>query len=102
MEEVLKKSNQELEERLREQSVELAGVNRKLRAKITELEQTEKLMRLQRDLAMALSSVPDLKTGLTECLETAIKMAGMDRGGIYLLKDKNRGPWISLFTRDYH
>ena len=85
---MLKKSNQELEERLREQSVELAGVNRKLRAKITELEQTEKLMRLQRDLAMALSSVPDLKTGLTECLETAIKMAGMDRGGIYLLKDK--------------
>jgi len=42
MEEVLKKSNQELEERLREQSVELAQVNRKLRAKITELEQAEK------------------------------------------------------------
>jgi PAS domain S-box-containing protein len=88
MKEVLKKSNQELEERLREQSVELVRVNRKLRAKITELEQAEKLLRSQRDLAMALSSVPDLKTGLTECLETAIRMAGMNRGGIYLVDDK--------------
>ena len=83
----MKKSHQELEERLREQSVELARVNRKLRAKITELEQTEKLLRSQRDLAMALSSVPDFKSGLTACLETAIRMAGMDRGGIYLLDD---------------
>jgi len=84
----LKKSNQELEERLREQSVELAQVNRKLRAKITELEQAEKLLCSQRDLATALSSVPDLKSGLAECLETAIRMAGMDRGGIYLFDDK--------------
>lgn len=88
MEEVLKKSNQELEERLKEQSVKLARTNRKLQAKITELEQTEKLMRSQRDLAMALSSAPDLKAGLTECLETGIRMAGVDRGGIYLFDDK--------------
>lgn len=88
MEEVLKKSHQELEERLREQSVELAGVNRKLRVKITELEQTEKLLRSQRDLATALTSVSDLKTGLTACLETAMSMAKLDSGGIYLFDDQ--------------
>jgi len=88
MEEVLKKSNQKLEEQLREQSVELIRTNRKLQTKITELEQMEKLLRSQRDLAMALGSVPNLKTGLTECLETAINMAGLNSGGIYLFDDK--------------
>ena len=85
---MLKKSNQELEERIREQSVELARVNQKLQAKITELEQTEKLMHSQRDLVMALSSVPDLPGGLRQCLDTAISMAEVNRGGIYLLDDK--------------
>ncbi len=88
MEEVLKKSNQELEEQVREQSVKLARAKPNLPAKITELEQTEKLLRSQRDLAMALSSVSDLKSGLTACLETAISMAGTDSGGIYLFDDK--------------
>ncbi len=84
----MKKSRQELEARLRKQSVELAGVNRKLQAKITELEQTEKLMRSQRDLVMALSLVPDLPEELRQCLDTAISMAGVNRGGIYLLDEK--------------
>ncbi len=88
MEEMLKKSNQELEERLREQSIELAGVKQELQAKITELEQTEKLLHSQRNLATALSSVPDLTEGLRQCLDTAISMAEVNRGGIYFLDDK--------------
>ncbi len=88
MEEVLKKSNQELEKRLKEQSVELAGANQELRAKITELDQTEKLLLSQQNLATALSSVPDLSEGLRQCLDTAISMAGVNRGGIYLVDNK--------------
>ncbi len=85
---MLKKSNQELEKRLKEQSVELAGANQELRAKITELDQTEKLLLSQQNLATALSSVPDLSEGLRQCLDTAISMAGVNRGGIYLVDNK--------------
>jgi len=44
MEEVFKKYHQGLEERLREQSVELAGVNRKLQAEITERKELYKAL----------------------------------------------------------
>ncbi len=43
----------------------------------------EHLAELQRDLAIRLSSLSDLKEGLQHCLEAAVKASQMDCGGLY-------------------
>jgi len=45
---------------------------------------TEDLTLIQRDLAVALGAAVDIDKALHLCLETAIAIAGMDSGGIYL------------------
>jgi PAS domain S-box-containing protein len=57
---------------------------------ITEMKNAEKTMKLQHDLAIALSGVTELKDALTLVLDAAITIEGMDSGGIYLL-DKDSG-----------
>ncbi len=42
------------------------------------------LLRLQRDLAVALGALTDPATALQLCLEAALKAAGMEAGGVYL------------------
>ncbi|MGE5297475.1 MAG: PAS domain S-box protein [Solirubrobacterales bacterium] len=49
------------------------------------------LAKLQRDMAIRLSSLSDLKEGLQYCLEVAIKTSGMDSGGIYILDEHTGG-----------
>ena len=44
----------------------------------------EDLTLIQRDLAVALGAAVDIDKALHLCLETAIEVAGMDCGGIYL------------------
>ena len=53
--------------------------------KITSLNPVEGLLSTQRDLALSLSAVTRLDEGLRVCLETAMKVSGMDCGGIYLV-----------------
>jgi len=45
------------------------------------------LIRIQRDLAIALNGESCLQTALAMCLETALAISGMDGGGIYLRAD---------------
>jgi PAS domain S-box-containing protein len=45
----------------------------------------KELIRIQRDLAVALNGESDLHAALTLCLATALEVSGMDGGGIYLL-----------------
>ncbi|MBN1430035.1 MAG: PAS domain S-box protein [Anaerolineae bacterium] len=52
---------------------------------ITERKRAEALIRAQRDLALALSASSNLEAGLRLCLDTAIRLSGMDSGGIYLV-----------------
>ncbi|WP_172684120.1 PAS domain-containing sensor histidine kinase [Desulfosarcina cetonica] len=51
---------------------------------VTEKKQMEALMRIQRDLSVALIHADDLKSALTVCLEAALKVQEVDAGGIYL------------------
>ena len=53
-------------------------------------EQPEKLLRLQRDLGMALSSTSDQKEALNLILDATCRIEGIDCGGIYLA-DKKTG-----------
>jgi len=50
---------------------------------ITERKRAEDLVRIQRDLAVVLSSTSDLTEGLNRLLETAFQMEGIDCGGVY-------------------
>lgn len=60
------------------------------RLKIEELMRAEKLLRLQRDLAIALNSISDLNKALGLILEAALKVDGIDGGAVYI-KDESTG-----------
>ncbi len=54
---------------------------------ITERKRVEELIRTQRDLGLALSTVSRLDEGLRLCYEAAIQVSGMDCGGFYLVDE---------------
>jgi PAS domain S-box-containing protein len=57
---------------------------------ITERKEAEIQFRAQYDLARALNATSSIKEGLRLCLNTAMRVSGMESGGIYLL-DSNTG-----------
>jgi len=66
---------------------EEADVCRVAISDITERKRGEELSRSQRDLAQILSITTSLDAALRLCLSTAIRVAGMDAGGIYLVDE---------------
>ena len=56
---------------------------------ISERKQAETLMLTERDLALQLSETTTLEETLEYCLEAAIKVSGMDVGGIYIVNDSD-------------
>jgi PAS domain S-box-containing protein len=61
--------------------------------RIAELQEAEYILRIQRDLTLHLSGIDRLDETLHLCLETAIRVSGMDCGGIYLT-DESSGAWV--------
>jgi len=59
----------------------------------TDRDRLVRLLWLQRDLALELSAMSDLRQALDLCLSVAIRAGGMDCGGIYLA---NEGGGLSL------
>jgi signal transduction histidine kinase len=49
------------------------------------LRRSQELLRAQRDLALALGQARGVSETLRLCLETAVKLSGMDCGGVYLV-----------------
>ena len=54
---------------------------------ITERKRAENLIRVQRDLEMALSAAAGLHEGLRLCVEAALRVSGLDCGGVYLIDE---------------
>jgi len=54
---------------------------------ITERKQTEKLTRIQKELALELSNISDINQAIVLCVDAAIQVSGMDCGGIYLFDE---------------
>ena len=54
---------------------------------ITKRKRAENLMRVQRDLGLALGAAPGFDETLRLCTEAAIRASGMDGGGIYLVDE---------------
>ncbi|RKX23562.1 MAG: hypothetical protein DRP45_10310, partial [Candidatus Zixiibacteriota bacterium] len=77
-------------EQLRQQVIELKNESvDKPGSDITERKQAEALLLAERDLAMILSETTILEETLAHCLEAAIKVSGMDAGGVYIVNDSN-------------
>jgi PAS domain S-box-containing protein len=55
---------------------------------VTDQRCAERLMRIQRDLGIALSAETNLTRALEVCLDAALKASQMDCGGIYLVNEK--------------
>jgi len=65
-------------------------------ADLAQRQEMERILRLERDLAMKLSAPHDLNTAIGEILETALQIDGIDGGGVYLV-DREAGG-IDLLT----
>lgn len=62
-----------------------------MKSRMSEKEtQAERILRAQRDLVIALSTINTLDEGLHVCLDTALEVGEMDAGGIYIA-DKSTG-----------
>jgi signal transduction histidine kinase len=55
---------------------------------VTDQRRVERLMRVQRDLGLALSAETDLTAALEACLSAALSVAELDCGGIYLMNEQ--------------
>jgi len=74
----------ELEQLLAERTGELAKATADLMQKKKDYSHREKVMKLQRDLSIALSTTYDFNKGLHLSLEAGLRVSGMDCGGIHL------------------
>ncbi len=83
----LQRSHDELEMRVEERTRKLSQTNVLLEQEISERVQAEDLLRAQRDLGLALSTTQGLEETLRLCIEAAIRVSGMDCGGVYLVDE---------------
>jgi PAS domain S-box-containing protein len=61
--------------------------NEMLQARISEHRRIEELLRLQRDLAVALISANDIKEAIGRVFDAALKIEGIDGGAVYLVDE---------------
>lgn len=83
----LQQAHDEMEGRVEERTLELSETNVLLKHEIAERKQMEDLLRAQRDLGLVLNTTRGFEETLRLCLETAIRVSGMDCGGIYLVDE---------------
>lgn len=65
---------------------------------ITERKRSEEISNIQKELSASLNVPHDLNETLKLCLDAAIKVAGMDSGGIYLVDNKNGSLEMAFHT----
>ncbi len=66
---------------------------------ITERKEAELLLHTQHELALSLSATINMKEGLRLCLETAMRVSGMEAGGVYLT-DPGTGAMDMIVDQD--
>ena len=73
---------------LYERGAALVALNEKLRRELEAAEEVRRKICLQRDMAVALAGADNLKETLEACLDTGLRISGMDSGAIYLVDEK--------------
>ena len=87
-EEALSSAMEELEDRVEKRTAELSEMNEKLSQEIAERKKVEKSLLLQRELGNTLCKTESLIDALDIILKAAVKLDGVDTGGIFLVDDK--------------
>ncbi|MBN1290729.1 MAG: PAS domain S-box protein [Candidatus Latescibacteria bacterium] len=65
---------------------------------ISERKESENLIRIQRDMGLALSTTRDMETALKTSLEHTLKIDGIDSGGIYFLDQQTGSLHLECYT----
>ncbi|TFG30697.1 response regulator [Candidatus Thorarchaeota archaeon] len=86
--EALTLAYEELERRVEERTVELQTINEQLINEISERRKVEEALNLQCELGNALCKTHDFNEALDLILKTAVRLDGIDCGGIYLADAK--------------
>ena len=84
-EEALSNAYEELENKVKERTEELQKMNEQLVNEISERKKIEDALILQRELSNILCKTENLNDALDIILKTAVRMDGVDCGGIYLV-----------------
>jgi PAS domain S-box-containing protein len=82
---------------MNERNANLEAMSERLKQEVSERKKAQEEMRVQRDLALALNEIDDLDHALSLCLDTAIRVAGMDCGGIYLVDSLTQDLVLSCY-----
>ncbi len=62
---------------------------------VTDLRQAESSLRVQRNLGLSLNSAATLEEALALCVDAALRLSGMDIGGVYLMDEESGGFHLS-------
>ncbi|MFW9926015.1 MAG: response regulator [Candidatus Thorarchaeota archaeon] len=89
-EEALSAAMDELESRVEKRTAELKEINEQLEQEITERKKVEDSLLLQRELGNTLCRTENLIDALDIILKAAVRLEGVDTGGIFLV-DKKTG-----------
>jgi PAS domain S-box-containing protein len=86
--EALSSAMEELEDRVKKRTAELSKINELLTQEIAERKKVEKALLLQRELGNTLCKTDSLIDALDIILKAAVKLDGVDTGGIFLVDDR--------------
>jgi PAS domain S-box-containing protein len=87
-EEALSVAMEELESRVEKRTAELSEMNEKLSQEIAERKKVEESLLLQRELGNTLCRTDNLIDALDIILKAAVRLDGVDTGGIFLVDDE--------------
>ena len=80
----LKKLNDDIEQRIVKRTNDLESSNERLYQEIKVRRQAEFMLRIQKDMGIALSSLTNMNEALYKILDTALQTEGVDSGVIYI------------------
>ncbi len=93
----MRRERESLLKQMHERSAHLEALSERLKQEASERKKAQEDLKVQKDLAVTLAGIDGMNEALRLCLESAIRISGMDSGGIYLL-DPATGGWDLAYS----
>jgi diguanylate cyclase (GGDEF)-like protein/PAS domain S-box-containing protein len=90
-EDALMNAQEHLETRVRDRTSELAQINEVLRREVAKRDQLEQVMRIQRDLGVALGTAKSFEVTVDVILSACVELPEIDCGGLYFVDSEPKG-----------
>ncbi len=94
----VRRQRENLLRQMHERSAHLEALSERLKQEISERKKAQEEMRVQRDLATELSATDNMDSALRLCLDSAMRAAGADSGGIYII-ERQTGQLILMCSK---